>query len=209
MISRARSSMFLPRNRLSSTHPAACRAELPDHPIHQLPAGRRSIEKLVVDPHRLPLEGTHLVERLHLDPLDVLHRRDKTSDAVDIGGIIGLAGDEGEADPDRLGQRSKSFRETQRWREVAACHPTIGIGIRTLDVEQHEIDVRKVAFVGATPEKPRGLNGGMQTQFLRTGEYPPGERKLHHRLAAGNRESPTKRKKYRREIAQATEYMVG
>ena len=42
------------------------------------------------------------MERLHLDPLDVLHWRDESSDAVDVGGVIGLAGDEGEADPDRL-----------------------------------------------------------------------------------------------------------
>src|SRR5258705_11570663 len=103
MISRARSSMFvLPRNWLSSTHLAACLAELPNDPIHQVPAGRRSIEKFVVEPHRRPLEGTHLMERLYLDPLDVLHRRDESSDAVDVGGVGGLAGGEGGAEPHRL-----------------------------------------------------------------------------------------------------------
>src|SRR6187399_3359352 len=103
MMSRARSNMISGLPKLASAHPAACRAELPDHPIHQLPAGRRSIEKLVVEPDRLPLEGAHLVERLHLDPFDVLHRRNEPGDALDVGGIVGLSGDKREADPRRLG----------------------------------------------------------------------------------------------------------
>src|SRR6476620_12383514 len=119
MISRARSNMMSSLPSLSSAHPAPCRAELPDHPIHQLPAGRRSIDKLVVEPQRLPLESAHLMERLYLDPLDVLHRRDEPRDTVYIGGIVGLAGNEREADPHRLRQRSQPLGEAHRRREIA------------------------------------------------------------------------------------------
>src|ERR1700752_2598271 len=47
-------------------------AKLPDNPVHQLTCGRRRIFMLVVEPHPLPLERAHLVERLHFDPFDIL-----------------------------------------------------------------------------------------------------------------------------------------
>ena len=50
--------------------------------------------------------------------------------SVDIRRIVGSAGNEGEPDPDRLGYRSKTFREPQCGREVPAGHPAIGCGIR-------------------------------------------------------------------------------
>ena len=54
--------------------------------------GRRRVVVLVFEAHRLPFERAQLVERLHLDPLDVLHRRDEAGDAFDIGGIVGSPG---------------------------------------------------------------------------------------------------------------------
>ena len=61
------------------------------HAVDQIGRGRRRIGVLVVEVHRLPFEGAELVERLHLDPLDVLHRRDELRDAFDIRGIVGEA----------------------------------------------------------------------------------------------------------------------
>src|SRR5262245_7134233 len=60
-----------------STGVAARVAKLADDPAHQFAGGRRRIVVLVVEAHRLPLELTHLMEGLHLDPFDVLHGRDK------------------------------------------------------------------------------------------------------------------------------------
>src|ERR1700751_879946 len=107
MMSRARSNMSdlsrLPPRRL--TYLAASRPKLSDDSVHQFPAGGRSIDELVVEPHRLPFEGAHLVKWLDLDPLDVRHRRDESRDAVDVGGGVGFARNKREADPNGLGQR--------------------------------------------------------------------------------------------------------
>ena len=77
---------------------------------------------LVVEPHRLPFEGAELMERLHLDPLDVLHRRDEARDLLDIGGIVGEARHQREAHPDRLADRRQPLGEAQGRRELAAGH---------------------------------------------------------------------------------------
>ena len=92
---------------------------------------------------------------------------------------------------------------------MTACHAPVRVGIRTFDVEQHEIDVRQVAFVGTIPQKPRGLNGRVQAHCLRSGKYPTGEFDLHHRFAAGNGEPPTERTQRRREIAQTAKHLFG
>src|SRR3954454_24321107 len=104
MMSRARSSICLSpgglKRRLAD---AATRiAELPDHPVHQIAAWGLRISQLVFEIQGLPLEFTHLVERLHLDPFDVLHRRHESGDSLDVGGIVGLARNQREANPDRL-----------------------------------------------------------------------------------------------------------
>src|ERR1700710_2189141 len=104
MISRAVSNMPDPPiapDRLACS--TARVAELSDDPVHHLPAGRWRVEGLIFEAHRLPLELTHLVERLHLHPLDVLHGRDKSRDTIDVRWIVGRSGHQGEADPDRLG----------------------------------------------------------------------------------------------------------
>ena len=82
---------------------AARGSELIDDPVYKFRTGRRSVEKLVFETQRLPLECPHLMEWLDLDPLDVFHRRDKASDAIDIRGIVGLSGYKRESDPYRLG----------------------------------------------------------------------------------------------------------
>src|ERR1700746_3028827 len=112
MMSRAISNICLSSPRIGRMIDlSACLAprgsELPNHPVHQVSAGRLSIFELVFEAHRLPLERAHLVERLHFDPLDILHGCDKSRDAVDIRGIVGFAGDKREADPDRLTHRRK------------------------------------------------------------------------------------------------------
>src|ERR1700761_8001991 len=100
MMSRARSNILeTPRTGLTldrSTYVASRGPELPDHSIDQIPVGRQRICEPVFKTYRLPLERTHLMERLHFDPLDVLHRRDKSRYAVDIRGIIGFARDQRE-----------------------------------------------------------------------------------------------------------------
>jgi hypothetical protein len=78
-------------------------SELLDDPAYQLRTGRRSIEELVFETQRLPLECPHLMEWLDFDPLDVFHRRDKASDAIDIRGIVGLSGYKRESNPHGLG----------------------------------------------------------------------------------------------------------
>src|ERR1700757_2286510 len=108
MMSRARSNMCLNSLGLAGYQSAGLASrgtELFDHPVHQIAAGRLGVFELVVEADRLPLERTHLVEWLHFHPLDVLHGRDKFCDAVDVGGVVGLAGYQREANPDRLSQR--------------------------------------------------------------------------------------------------------
>ncbi|MFZ1213826.1 MAG: hypothetical protein WAO13_10625 [Pseudolabrys sp.] len=59
------------------------------------------------------------MKRLHLDPLDVFHWRDKFRDPLDVSGIIRKTWDERESDPHRLPDRSKTLGESQSWSEVA------------------------------------------------------------------------------------------
>ncbi len=88
------------------------------------------------------------MERLNFHPLDVLHGRDKFGDALDIRGIVGLAGHEREPYPRRLADRGEALRKPQRRREIAAGDLAIGVGIRALDVEQDQIDDRQVGIIG-------------------------------------------------------------
>jgi hypothetical protein len=78
---------------------------LPYDPVDQIAAWCRSVEELVLETHGLPLEQTHLVERLNLDPFDVFHGRNEPSYAVDIRRIVGFAGNKREADPGPFRQR--------------------------------------------------------------------------------------------------------
>ena len=164
---------------------------------------------LVFEIHRLPLEGAELVERLHLDPGDVLHRRDEAGDAVDVGGVVGRARYQGEADPGRLAERRKPFGEPQGRGEVAAGDGLVGVRIRALDVEQDEIDHREVVVVGPVAEEAGGLDRGVQAHFLGAGKDAAGEVALHHRLAARDREPAVERAQRRRERAQPVDHLLG
>src|SRR5260370_2009917 len=86
MISRARSNMSdLPGSTSSRLACSTARVtELSDDSVHQVPARWRRIEVLVFEANRLPLERSHLVERLHLHPLPVLHRRHKSPPTFDV-----------------------------------------------------------------------------------------------------------------------------
>ena len=148
------------------------------------------------------------MERLHLDPLDVLHRRDKAGDALDIRRIVGRAGNEREPDPDRLGYRSKALGKAQGGREVPAGHPPVGGGIRALDVEQNMVDHRQVGIVGAIAQKSRCLDRRMQAHFLGAGEYSSGECELHHRLAARYRQASTQAADRGREVAEPAQHVI-
>src|SRR6476661_1380317 len=124
MMSRARSNMcvnspWIGRTSVESACLAPRVAKLADNPVHQIAAGRLGVFELVFKAHRLPLERTHLVKWLHLHPLDVLHGRDKSCDAIDIGGVVGLARHQREANPDRLRQRGQALGEAKRRREIA------------------------------------------------------------------------------------------
>src|SRR5438552_3121963 len=70
-----------------SARAAPRRTKLVEYPIHDMTGGGRRVCFLVFEVHRLPLECSHLVERLHLHPLDVLHRRHEPRDRLDVGGV--------------------------------------------------------------------------------------------------------------------------
>src|SRR5262245_32195125 len=75
-------------NSLRSSRVTAGCAKLVENAFDQLGRGCRRVAKLVVEAQGLPLEGAHLVEGQHLDPLDILHRRQEMGDAGDIGWIV-------------------------------------------------------------------------------------------------------------------------
>src|SRR5271170_743879 len=122
-----------PERRLA--YAAAGRAELFKNAILQIGRRRRGQRILVFEIYCSPFKSAELMEGLHLDPFNVLHRRDKASDAVDITLIVSKARNERESHPHRLADRSKPFGETQGRRQFAAGDGTVGVGIRALDVE--------------------------------------------------------------------------
>src|SRR4029077_10363990 len=74
-------------------------SKLFDPPIYKVGRGRLRVRMLVIKLHRLPFERAKLMERLHLDPLDILHRGDEPGDLIDVGGIIGESRHQREAHP--------------------------------------------------------------------------------------------------------------
>ena len=94
----------------------------------------------VFETDRLPLERTHLMEWLHLDPLDVFHRRNEPGNAVNVRRIVGCARHQREADPDRLGQRSQALREAQRRATAAGVRVDFRLG-----------DVTRLGDIGLEP----------------------------------------------------------
>ena len=48
----------------------------------------------------------------------------------------------------------------------------------------------------------------MEAHLLRTGKYPPGKGKLHHRLAARYGQAATYGAKRRHEVAKPTQYVI-
>src|SRR5689334_7395546 len=96
MMSRARSIIKIPpaltatpawaHRDSASTAPG--RAELLNHSLHQIGRRRRRTRELVFKFHGIPFERAQLVKRLHLDPLDILHGRDKSCDAINVCRIV-------------------------------------------------------------------------------------------------------------------------
>src|SRR4029077_468339 len=98
----AKSPVDLLMRKTRSPDAAACRAKLLHHSLDELGCCRGRVGAFVLEVHRLPLEGTHLMEWLDLDPFDIFHRGDKFGDAFDIRRVIGLARYQRETHPGRL-----------------------------------------------------------------------------------------------------------
>jgi hypothetical protein len=124
---------------------AAGGAELFDHTFDQVGGGRRCIGVLVFKVHCLPVECAELVERLHLDPLDIPHGSDKSRDPVDIREVVGEAGHKRESNPYRLAERGQSLGEPKGRREFSPSHRTVRLWIGALDVEHLEIKAGQFA----------------------------------------------------------------
>src|ERR1700722_1880330 len=145
---------------------------------------------------------------LHLDPLHVFHGSDEPGNTVDIRWIVGFAGNEGEPDPDRLGERSKALPQAQRGGKIPASHAAIGVRIRALDVEQNVVNRRQVRLIRTIAQKSRRLDRRVQAHLLGPGKYSSGKGKLYHGLSARNRQTSAQVTKRRRKVAEATEYVV-
>ena len=142
------------------------------------------------------------MEGQHFHPFHILHRRDEARHLRDVLGIVGEAGHQHEAYPDRLSHGGKALGEAERRLQFDARHPAIGVRIAALDVEQHQIDILEVVVIGAVAEEARCVEGGVQAHLLRRGEDAAGEAELHQRLAAGDGQAAAHGAQRRREIAE-------
>src|SRR5262245_37649732 len=106
--------------KLTLTYAHPCLAELLEHPFYQFRRGSLRIDMLVFEADRLPFERAELMEGLDLDPLDILHRRDKFGDPFDIGGIVRGARHKGEAHPRRLVHLRQPLGKAQGRSQIAA-----------------------------------------------------------------------------------------
>ena len=102
---------------------------------------------------------------------------------------------------DRLAHRGQPLRETQRRRQIAAGHLAIGFGIPALDIEQHQIELDRNSSSARSPRKPEVSIAVCRPIFLARRQDASREGKLHHRLAAGNRQAAVERPQRRRKIA--------
>ena len=186
--------------------PAA--TELFDHAIDEIGRRRRRIEVFVVELHRLPFELAKLVEWLYLHPLDILHRGDEPGYAIDVGRIVRKSRHQRESHPHALAERGEPLGKPQGRRQFPAGDVAIGLRIRTLDVEQDKIEIGQISVVGLGAEISGRLDGRMKAHLLGRSQYPPGEGKLHHRLAARDGQAAIKRAQRRRKAAEAINYLL-
>ena len=133
------------------------------------------------------------MERLHLDPFNILHWSDKAGDPVHVGRVVGKPRYERESHPGGLAHRGEAFGETQRRSQITSGDRAIGFRIRALDVEQHEIEAGKIVVVAAVAEKTRRFDRSVEAHPLGPCQDSPREGELHHRLSAGDGQAPVER----------------
>src|SRR5689334_3425346 len=73
----------------ASARPTAGAAENLERSLHLRISRGWRVGELVVEPERLPLEGSHLVEGQHLHPIDIRHGRDEACHFGDVLRIVG------------------------------------------------------------------------------------------------------------------------
>src|SRR5262249_25061963 len=120
-----------------------------------------------------------------LDQFDVAQGRHETGDGPDVGGIVGEAGYQDVADPDRLADRREPLGETQRRCEVGTGDTTVCVWVARFDVEQNQVDLLEIGIIRAGAEKARRIKRGVQAEPLRGREYTSREAALNKGLAAG------------------------
>src|SRR6516225_54244 len=100
----------MPRKSVSNRF-QACSAKTRNSHVHCFTRGRLRVTHFVIHPQLLPLKPAHLVERQYVHTLDVPETRRESRHSIYFFHIVGPAGHDDEADPDRMSSRREATRE--------------------------------------------------------------------------------------------------
>ena len=92
---------------------------------------------------------TRRCEGQDFDPFNIAHRRHKPGNGADMRRIIGQAGDEDIADPDRLADCRRPLGETERRRQIDARQPMKRRRVAGFNIEQDEVDLIEIGVIRA------------------------------------------------------------
>ena len=130
------------------------------------------------------------MERQDFDAADVWPLLDDLRHGLDVLLRIRQPGHEHEPNPRFDAALGQTIAEIDRRLEVAARDFLVQLGNSGLDVQEHEIDVVEHRLCDISSEEARRIDARVNSEFLRPLQKLRDETRLHHRLAAGDRDSP-------------------
>ena len=130
------------------------------------------------------------MERQHVD---MLHRvSEALADPCHVLDVL-LAGGEPrnqhETHPDLLAGPGQALPEVDGRLQYTACHLVVSLLVTGFDIQQTQIDIVKHLVRVIRVQKAGGIEAGMHAHLLGRMEYARDECRLHHRLAAGERDA--------------------
>src|SRR6185369_11326649 len=135
-----------------------------------------------------PFVLAHLMERQHVDALNISLLGAEGRNVSDIIRVIGQSGHEHKTHPDRTLARRQPASKSECWSVVFAGDISMPIGIPSFDVEQNEIDLFQFVVAQTISEKAVRIERRVDSHLFGGREQSHNKAVLHQRLASTYRQ---------------------